>query len=634
MSLSAHPEGSAPAVTSAKPAAQSVWRLLQDAQSAQDAAASWCDLMREQLEDLAGVDPAAVFAFRWDDAAQRLFPLGASPSRRLPGDLTVTTCEACARTERPTARGALPDGDVPNPGGIMVAAQPILVGDAVWGVVCVEMTPQGQAPMRLGMRRLQWGSAWMRDAFRREAQQDDAAKYASAVEALNTIVAVAERGEFAAAASAAVTDLATRFGCDRVSFGVRRHKKTRVRAISHTAQFSRRMELTRHLAATMDEAVDQRAAVLFSPDAPDDAAFATLAASDLAGHSAAGHVFTVPLYAVDRFVGALVFERPADAPFTPADMDVLEAVATVLAPIMDEKRKNDRWLIFKSVDAAANQLKRLFGPNYLLRKLLIAGAIALIAFFSIARGNYQVSADAQVVGTIERTISPAFDGFIAAAPVRAGDLVTKGDLLVQLDDRDLMLERLRLVTQRERQRIEFDRAVSARDRAEMSIRQTQVDQVKAEIALIDEQIARTRLVAPFDGLVVSGDLSQSIGSAVRRGDPLLVVAPVDAYRVALQVDEKRIAEIGAGQVGALRVTALPQQTFPLRVDRITPVASYAEGATTFEVEALLTQDSGFLLPGMEGIARLDIDERPLIAIWSKPIIDWMRVTAWRWAAVR
>ncbi len=479
------------------------------------------------------------------------------------------------------------------------------------------------------MRRLQWGAAWLRDTLRSEESDREALRYSAAVEALNTIIVVAEREDFMTAASAAVTDLATRFDCDRVSLGMRRLGRSRVRAISHSAQFSKRMELVGRLNATMDEAIDQRAAVLWPDDNTEDI-FATHAAAALAREHGAGFVYTVPLYVNGRFIGAMTFERPKGAPFDEKQLEVLEAVTTVLAPILDEKRRNDRWLITKVGDSLLGQLKRLLGPAHLIRKLVVGAAIAGVVFFWFAQGTYEVSAEARVVGTVERSIVPGFDGFIAAAPVRAGDRVNEGDLLVQLDDRDLSLERLRLVTQRQRQQIEFDRAVAIRDRAEMNIRQTLIAQADAEIGLLDEQIGRTRLTAPFDGLVVAGDLSQSIGSSVARGEPLLTIAPADAYRVVLQVDERQIADLQEQQTGALRVTALPDRTFQIAVETITPVASYAEGATTFEVQAVFADDVSALRPGMQGAARIEVDERRLITIWTKPLMDWARIVLWRW----
>ncbi len=610
-------------------AGQGAWKTLASGASAAEASTGWAAIMRDQLERLQGSGVRAVFVFRYDIPSDRLYPLAAAPAQRVASELAVETCDAAIKAGRPTARGSLPGNPGHVTGEVMVAAQPILIDGETHGVACAEMVPQGASEMRLALRQLQWGAAGLRDSFRQDAQSAQSERYAAAVEALNSIVKVAERRDFTAAAAAAVTDLATRFNCDRVTLGFRRRKRTTVRAISHSAQFSRRMQMIRLLSAAMDEAIDQRAAVLWSATEEEDGDFATRAAETLGRHTQASHVYTVPLFVVDAFVGALVFERPESEPFTGTDLDMLEAVVTVLAPVLDEKRRVDRWVIFVVWDALVNQFKRLAGPSHLTRKLVAAALVAMTAFFSVAKGEYQVSAEARVVGTVERAITPAFDGFVAAAPVSAGDFVKEGDLLVQLDDRDLTLERLRLATQRDQQRIEFEKAVSARDRAEMNIRQSQINQAEAEIALVDKQLERTRLLAPFDGLVVSGDLSQSIGSSVRRGDALLLVAPADSYRVTLQVDERQIADVSIGQPGALRVTALPNQTFPVEVEKLTPVARYSEGATTFEVDAVLTTQTPLLRPGMDGVARISVEERSLISIWTKPIVDWLRVTAWR-----
>jgi putative peptide zinc metalloprotease protein len=62
---------------------------------------------------------------------------------------------------------------------------------------------------------------------------------------------------------------------------------------------------------------------------------------------------------------------------------------------------------------------------------------------------------------------------------------------------------------------------------------------------VDEHLERAQLRAPFESLVVSGDLSQSIGVPVERGKVLFEVAPLEAYRVILEVDERDIIMVGA-----------------------------------------------------------------------------------------
>ena len=69
----------------------------------------------------------------------------------------------------------------------------------------------------------------------------------------------------------------------------------------------------------------------------------------------------------------------------------------------------------------------------------------------------------------------------------------------------------------------------------------------------------------------------------------------------------------------------------MTVTRITPVAEAREGFNAFRVEALLDgtvpED---IRPGMEGRAKIGIDERRYVWIWSRRMVDWMRQKLWTW----
>ncbi|MDW4496655.1 efflux RND transporter periplasmic adaptor subunit [Sulfitobacter sp. D35] len=594
------------------------WRRLTTAESMTEAAGHWCALMAGQLGGAAvvcvmvppeeGGPPARIAGW---------------PANRVPDGNVAAAAAAAFESRRGVVRAGA-DG-----AGATALAVPVVL-DGVAGAVCAaEVADAGDGAVRTAMRRLQWGSAWLSDLMRGEAAGVERARMATVGHALHVVVAAAETEGFEAACRAACTDLAQRFGCDRVAIGTRRFGRSQVRAISHTAQFGKRMNLARQLSAAMDEAIDQRTVVMHPP-AADTEVIAANAAAALARAQAVAHVLTVPLYAVDRYIGAVTLERPQGRPFDAAEAETLEAIATTLAPILEEKRQNDRWLVTKLAVAVGAQARRLLGPGRVGYKLTVLAGLALAAFCYFAMADYRVSADASVEGSVRRAVVAAYDGYVAEAPVRAGDRVSEGDLLVRMDDRDLALERLRLVTARQRIELEYEGAIAERDRAEARIKQTQIAQTDAQIGLFDAQLKRVRLTAPFDGLVVSGDLSQSVGAAVRRGEVLLEVAPLDAYRVVLSVDERQIADVAVGQTGTLLVSALPNEPFPIRVEKITPVAEYADGRTTFRVEAALTGEAARLRPGMEGAAKIDIDRRRRIAIWTKPALDWARIWTWRW----
>ncbi|MCY1234508.1 efflux transporter, RND family, MFP subunit [compost metagenome] len=248
----------------------------------------------------------------------------------------------------------------------------------------------------------------------------------------------------------------------------------------------------------------------------------------------------------------------------------------------------------------------------------------------MATTEYSVTSSAVVRGTIQRTVVAPFNGYVSSQSARAGEVVKQGQILAQLDDQDLTLERLRLTTTRQQKTTEYDRALMQHERAEALIVKSQIDQADAQLALIDEQLKRTRLLAPFDGYVVNGDLSQSIGAAVERGQELFTIAPLKSYRVILEVDESDIDDVEIGRQGVLRVSALPQEPLTYRIEQITAISTQKEGHNFFKVEAALDHLSDRLRPGMEGIAKTSVDERLLIRVYTDKMVQWAYLAAWRW----
>jgi len=95
------------------------------------------------------------------------------------------------------------------------------------------------------------------------------------------------------------------------------------------------------------------------------------------------------------------------------------------------------------------------------------------------------------------------------------------------------------------------------------------------------------------------------------------------------VGERDIARLAPGQTGEVVFAALPDQPIPIVIDRITPVASEEQGQSGFRVEASLSGDVERLRPGMTGVARIELDRQPLIAIWTRPFLDWLGLLWWR-----
>ncbi|MCP5109497.1 MAG: HlyD family efflux transporter periplasmic adaptor subunit, partial [bacterium] len=180
-----------------------------------------------------------------------------------------------------------------------------------------------------------------------------------------------------------------------------------------------------------------------------------------------------------------------------------------------------------------------------------------------------------------------FNGFIETASVRAGDLVATGDEITRLDSADLVLERLRWRSELDRLKAELRAAQAKYDRSQAAFLEAQVSQAEAKLKLTNTQLARTRITSPIDGLIVSGDLSQRLGAPVQPGEVLFEVAPLDAFRLDIFVDERDMRYVDLGQSGQLALTGRPEQPLDFEISRVTPVSEIRDSTNTFRVEATL-----------------------------------------------
>ena len=506
-------------------------------------------------------------------------------------------------------------------------AVPIEIDGHLLGMVAIEVRANADGPAEHALSQVQLGLAWVEAWYRRQerAQEQDTAT--RLMTAMDLVAAVLEEERFDAACRSLVTELALRLGCDRVSIGALKRGRAEVVALSHTAQFGKRMNLVAAVGAAMDEAIDQKAVIRY-PSAPEDEIVVTRDHAVLAADHGSGSILTVPVAGSGEFAGAITCERPAAMPFSDAEIELVQSVGAVVARVLETKKSDERSLLRRALSGLRLQAGRLVGPRYVGRKLFVLALIALTVFLSVATGAYRVTAPSTLEGEVRRSLAAPFDGYIASAGSRAGDVAPKGTVLATLDDRDLRLERLKASSQYAQYLKQHREAVANRDRAKAQVLEALYEQAKAQMDLYDEQVSRAAIRAPFDGVVVKGDLSQSLGSAVKRGDVLFELTPLDAYRVVVNVDERDIASVAAGQRGTLVLASLANEAFPFTVRNVTAVTTAREGRNFFRVEGSLEQPNERLRPGMEGVGKIEIDERRLVWIWTHRMVNWLRLFVW------
>jgi HlyD family secretion protein len=246
-------------------------------------------------------------------------------------------------------------------------------------------------------------------------------------------------------------------------------------------------------------------------------------------------------------------------------------------------------------------------------------------------------------------ISPSIGGQIASLPVKEGDEVKAGDVLMELWNDDLLAKleqassEAKVVEASARQacimaevarreagrlkRLKKDNLTSeeAADKADGEARAQQSacnaalaenEVSKARIQVVHAELERTRLKAPFAGIVaeVNGEVGEFVTpSPVGIPTPPTVdLVDVSCLYVSAPIDEVDAPEIRVGMPVNISLDAMAGQLFEGSVRRIAPyVLELEKQARTVDVEVdfLCQEDCRGMLPGYSADIEVILDER-------------------------
>lgn len=433
---------------------------------------------------------------------------------------------------------------------------------------------------------------------------------------------VLAHGRLREAATAFASELANGRGCARAGVGMVRGHQVELVAISHGSGENLHRQAFNTLTAAMDEAVQQAGSVHW----PAEGAPAIRHAHRMLLGGRGGAVATVPIVYLGRAVGAVTCEWTSLPPDLPALVTELENNLSLAGPVLYLMAQREQpWYRRLRGPPASPTTERSRG----LAIGLALGAVALAALLAWPV-DYRVGGRARVEGQQVRALVAPADGYLQAVHARPGDRVAAGQLLLEMSDQELQLQRRKWSSELGQYQNAYASALARADRAAMVIALARVEEARAHLGLVDAELARTRITAPFAGIVVEGDLSQSLGAPLERGKPLMQLAPLDQYRVMLQIDERDIGQVQVGQTGLLSLSALPWDALPIRAVRITPMARPVEGRNVFEVETDIRADADRIRPGLEGIGKLEVGRAARGWVWFHGVADWLRLRLWSW----
>jgi len=446
--------------------------------------------------------------------------------------------------------------------------------------------------------------------------------------------ALRKASEYSSRLELAITitnSLRAKSGCDQVALGIVRKKRVSVLSISGLDEVKQQSQGVSNVRAAMEECADHGQRVVFQKLQD------FRHGSESTGHHLArkwheevggAAVAVLPLHVRGELSALVALRRGADHPFTREELDELAKLVDPYGPALDLVERAHESLRDHALRQWKETTSRIRQPKTVRRALLLVIGLAVAAWLAFGTKVYQLSLPARVVAGEAQNLSAPFDGPLAEALVRAGDKVEQGQLLARFDTRELELERARLEHERRAYEIEGRRAFAAGQLAQSEVADARAAESAAGLAITERKIALAQMRAPVAGVVLSGDLSTRIGGVFTKGEHLFQIAPVDRLELQIDVPEASVGWLSVGQPGRFAGFARPEDRQEITLTRIAPAAELRGTNNVFPIEAGTLQQAAWMRPGMEGMAMVEIGERPLWWVISHQALDWLHMHLW------
>lgn len=237
---------------------------------------------------------------------------------------------------------------------------------------------------------------------------------------------------------------------------------------------------------------------------------------------------------------------------------------------------------------------------------LIPVDVAVASHQSIT-ANYSGTATLEAVGEAE--VVAKSSGIVLSLPVEEGDHVRKGQVLAVLDDDTARNKLAQASAALKKAQAAFDKsekgfALKITPKADYDSNKYDLEAQRAMVAGAQLELSYTRIVAPISGVIAKRSIK--LGNLVQTNQALFDIVDLDPLQAVLNVPERNLDTLKAGQPVRIQVDALGGKVFEGSIDRIAPIVDAASG--TFRATCLFSDSTGSLKPGMFGRIEVAYDQ--------------------------
>ncbi len=235
--------------------------------------------------------------------------------------------------------------------------------------------------------------------------------------------------------------------------------------------------------------------------------------------------------------------------------------------------------------------------------------------------DFTVEISGDVTPAFQLEVKAEVGGKLKALHVEPGAVVKEGDVLAEIDDRDLLTERDNALTEIDGAKLSLDKDKRNFDRGRelfdaklisrevfdnlgsaAAIAENTLTKAQRKLQIVDDKLLKTKVLAPNGGTVLTVPVIEGqvviAAASVNSGTTLMTLANLTKLLVATHINQVDVARLELNQPVKLRAESLKDADLQARISFIAPIATVKNAVKGFEVQALIEKSDPRLRPGM------------------------------------
>ena len=165
---------------------------------------------------------------------------------------------------------------------------------------------------------------------------------------------------------------------------------------------------------------------------------------------------------------------------------------------------------------------------------------------------------------------------------------------------------------------------------ELKIARSDVDRLERELAYDRDELLRTRILAPMDGVVVTADMNLRVGDYLKTGEMFVEIEQTDEVTATISIPEADVGFIKPGQTVRLRAASQSDIEVTGEIRQVAPVAEDAGYGRIVRATAVFPNKDGILRSSMTGWAKIEGAKMLAWEAYLRTIVRFVKIDVWSW----